>query len=203
MALLQGVLPLAGTFNHDQRWQSLAKPTAVLQFALIALSFAVLAHAALTDDFSVKYIAGHSNSLLPTQYKFAAVWGGHEGSLLLWVLMLSGWTAAVALLSNSLPLILQGRILGVLGFVNVGFYAFVLLMSNPFARTLPFFPVDGRDLNPLLQDFGMIIHPPLLYMGYVGFAVSFAFAIAALLGGRFDANWARWARPWTLAAWLF
>ena len=202
VALLQGVLPLAGTFNHDQRWQSLAKPTAILQFALIALSFAVLAHAALTDDFSVKYIAGHSNSLLPTQYKFAAVWGGHEGSLLLWVLMLSGWTVAVALFSRTLPLAMVARVIGILGLVSTGFLAFILFTSSPFERLLPA-PLDGKDLNPLLQDPGLVIHPPMLYMGYVGFSVAFAFAVSALLSGRMDAAWARWSRPWTVVAWIF
>ena len=193
---------MAGTFNHDQRWQSLAKPTAILQFALIALSFAVLAHAALTDDFSVKYIAGHSNSLLPTQYKFAAVWGGHEGSLLLWVLMLSGWTVAVALFSRTLPLAMVARVIGILGLVSTGFLAFILFTSSPFERLLPA-PLDGKDLNPLLQDPGLVIHPPMLYMGYVGFSVAFAFAVSALLSGRMDAAWARWSRPWTVVAWIF
>ncbi len=203
LSLILALFPLYGSYKGAAGPVLLARPAALLLFLLTAVSFAALCYAFWINDFTVAYVANNSNSLLPWYYRLTAVWGSHEGSMLLWVLMLSGWTAAVALLSNSLPLILQGRILGVLGFVNVGFYAFVLLMSNPFERTLPFFPVDGRDLNPLLQDFGMIIHPPLLYMGYVGFAVSFAFAIAALLGGRFDANWARWARPWTLAAWLF
>jgi len=166
------------------------------------LSFAVLAHAALTDDFSVKYIAGHSNSLLPTQYKFAAVWGGHEGSLLLWVLMLSGWTVAVALFSRTLPLAMVARVIGILGLVSTGFLAFILFTSSPFERLLPA-PLDGKDLNPLLQDPGLVIHPPMLYMGYVGFSVAFAFAVSALLSGRMDAAWARWSRPWTVVAWIF
>jgi len=203
LSVILALFPLYGSYKGAAGPVLLARPVAILLFLITALSFAALCYAFWINDFTVAYVANNSNSLLPWYYRLTAVWGSHEGSMLLWVLMLSGWTAAVALLSNSLPLILQGRILGVLGTVNLGFYAFVLLMSNPFERTLPFFPVDGRDLNPLLQDFGMIIHPPLLYMGYVGFAVSFAFAIAALLGGRFDANWARWARPWTLAAWLF
>jgi len=202
VALVQGVLPLAGTLNDNQRWQAIAKPAAALQFALIAFSFAVLAHGALTDDFSIKYIAGHSNSLLPTQYKFASVWGGHEGSLLLWMLMLSGWTLAVAIFSRTLPLAMVARVIGILGLVSTGFLMFILITSSPFERLLPA-PLDGKDLNPLLQDPGLVIHPPMLYMGYVGFSVAFAFAVAALLSGRMDAAWARWSRPWTIVAWIF
>ena len=202
VALVQGVLPLAGTVNDNQRWQALAKPAALLQFLLIAFSFAVLAHGALTDDFSIKYIAGHSNSLLPTQYKFASVWGGHEGSLLLWMLMLSGWTLAVAIFSRTLPLAMVARVIGILGLVSTGFLMFILITSSPFERLLPA-PLDGKDLNPLLQDPGLVIHPPMLYMGYVGFSVAFAFAVSALLSGRMDAAWARWSRPWTLVAWIF
>ncbi len=202
VALVQGVLPLAGTLNDNQRWQALAKPAATLQFLLIAFSFAVLAHGALTDDFSIKYIAGHSNSLLPTQYKFASVWGGHEGSLLLWMLMLSGWTLAVAIFSRTLPLAMVARVIGILGLVSTGFLMFILVTSSPFERLLPA-PADGKDLNPLLQDPGLVIHPPMLYMGYVGFSVAFAFAVSALLSGRMDAAWARWSRPWTIVAWIF
>jgi len=202
VALVQGVLPLAGTINDNQRWQALAKPAATLQFLLIAFSFAVLAHGALTDDFSIKYIAGHSNSLLPTQYKFASVWGGHEGSLLLWMLMLSGWTLAVAIFSRTLPLAMVARVIGILGLVSTGFLMFILITSSPFERLLPA-PADGKDLNPLLQDPGLVIHPPMLYMGYVGFSVAFAFAVSALLSGRMDAAWARWSRPWTIVAWIF
>ena len=202
VALVQGVLPLAGTLNDNQRWQALAKPAATLQFLLIAFSFAVLAHGALTDDFSIKYIAGHSNSLLPTQYKFASVWGGHEGSLLLWMLMLSGWTLAVAIFSRTLPLAMVARVIGILGLVSTGFLMFILITSSPFERLLPA-PSDGKDLNPLLQDPGLVIHPPMLYMGYVGFSVAFAFAVSALLSGRMDAAWARWSRPWTIVAWIF
>jgi cytochrome c-type biogenesis protein CcmF len=202
VALIQGLLPLAGTVNDHQRWQALARPAAVLQFVLIAFSFGVLAHGALTDDFSIKYIAEHSNSLLPAQYKFASVWGGHEGSLLLWVLMLAGWTLAVALFSRSLPLAMVARVIGILGWVSTGFLMFILTTSSPFERLLPAAP-DGRDLNPLLQDPGLVIHPPMLYMGYVGFSVAFAFALSALLSGRMDAAWARWSRPWTVVAWVF
>ena len=202
VALVQGVLPLAGTVNDNQGWQALAKPAATLQFLLIAFSFAVLAHGALTDDFSIKYIAGHSNSLLPAQYKFASVWGGHEGSLLLWMLMLSGWTLAVAIFSRTLPLAMVARVIGILGLVSTGFLMFILITSSPFERLLPA-PLDGKDLNPLLQDPGLVIHPPMLYMGYVGFSVAFAFAVSALLSGRMDAAWARWSRPWTIVAWIF
>jgi cytochrome c-type biogenesis protein CcmF len=199
---LQAVLPLAGTMLDRPRWQALAKPTAWLQFSLIVLAYAVLTHGAVTDDFSIKYIAGHSNSLLPMEYKVSAVWGGHEGSLLLWVLMLSGWTVAVAWFSKTLPLAMVARVIGVLGWVSVGFLSFTVITSSPFERLIPA-PADGRDLNPLLQDPGLIIHPPMLYMGYVGFSVAFAFAIAALLSGRMDAAWARWSRPWTIVAWMF
>lgn len=202
VAFLQAVLPLAGTVLDRPRWQALAKPTAWLQFSLIVLAYAVLTHGAVTDDFSIKYIAGHSNSLLPMEYKVSAVWGGHEGSLLLWVLMLSGWTVAVAWFSKTLPLAMVARVIGVLGWVSVGFLSFTVITSSPFERLIPA-PADGRDLNPLLQDPGLIIHPPMLYMGYVGFSVAFAFAIAALLSGRMDAAWARWSRPWTIVAWMF
>jgi cytochrome c-type biogenesis protein CcmF len=202
VALVQGVLPLAGTAFDQQRWQALARPSAAVQFLLIAFSFGVLAHGALTDDFSIKYIAEHSNSLLPAQYKFASVWGGHEGSLLLWMLMLSGWTVSVALFSRTLPLAMVARVIGILGLVSTGFLMFILTTSSPFERLLPAAP-DGRDLNPLLQDPGLVIHPPMLYMGYVGFSVAFAFSVAALMSGRMDAAWARWSRPWTVVAWIF
>ena len=202
LALLLGVLPLWGTLNRNVVWQSLARPAAFLQFALVAVAFACLAVSFLNNDFSVKYVAEHSNRLLPKPYQFAAIWGGHEGSLLLWVLMLTGWTAAVALFSQSLPLNMVARVLGVLGLVVVGFMAFILLTSNPFVRLFPI-PADGHDLNPLLQDPGLVIHPPMLYMGYVGMSVAFAFAIAALISGRLDTAWARWSRPWTVIAWSF
>ena len=203
VCLLLSVIPLAGTYLKVPLWQQSARPLAVVNAALLLLSFVALTHAFVTDDFSVVYTASHSNSLMPWYYKMTGVWGGHEGSLLLWVLMLSFWTAAVALLSRQLPLELKARVLSVLGMINVGFLLFILLTTNPFTRYLPNAPTDGADLNPLLQDFGMIVHPPMLYMGYVGFSVAFAFAIAALLGGRLDATWARWSRPWTTAAWGF
>ena len=200
LAAVQGVLPLAGAWRGDARWMALARPAAGGQFVFSSLAFGCLFYALYANDFSLRYVAQHSNSLLPWQYRLSAAWGGHEGSLLLWTWLLSAWTFAAACLSRQLPRELRARLLGVLGLVAVGFLLFLLLTSNPFARLLPGAP-DGNDLNPLLQDGGMIAHPPLLYMGYVGF--SFAFAIAALLGGRFDAAWARWSRPWALAAWSF
>jgi cytochrome c-type biogenesis protein CcmF len=206
IALIQGVLPLTGTYLPSRSLQitlqSLARPMAILQFVLVALSFAALATAFLTNDFSVTYVAQHSNSLLPKPYQFAAVWGGHEGSLLLWVLLLALWSMAVALFSKSLPLDMVARVLSVLGLISVGFLLFILTTSSPFERLLPA-ALDGRDLNPLLQDPGLVIHPPMLYMGYVGMSVAFAFAVAALLSGRLDAAWARWSRPWTVIAWTF
>jgi cytochrome c-type biogenesis protein CcmF len=206
VAVMQGVLPIAGTLVRNPQTQvtlqSLARPTAALQFALVAFAFGALASAFLSNDFSVLYVSQHSNSLLPKPYQFAAVWGGHEGSLLLWVLLLSLWTVAVAVFSRSLPLDMVARVIGVLGLISVGFLLFILTTSNPFERLLPA-ALDGKDLNPLLQDPGLVIHPPMLYMGYVGMAVAFAFAVAALMSGRLDAAWARWSRPWTVVAWTF
>jgi cytochrome c-type biogenesis protein CcmF len=202
VALVQATLPLLGAWRHNASWLGLARPTAFAHFGLAALSFAALTACFVNNDFSVLYVAQHSNSLLPTMYRVAAVWGGHEGSLLLWVLMLALWTAAVAAFSFSLPQAMVARVVGVLGWVSVGFLLFILALSIPFERLLPA-AADGRDLNPLLQDPGLVIHPPMLYMGYVGFSVAFAFAIAALMAGRLDAAWARWSRPWTVVAWLF
>jgi cytochrome c-type biogenesis protein CcmF len=202
VAVVQATLPLIGAWRGQAAWQGLARPAAFTQFFLVALSFAALTACFVDNDFSVLYVAQHSNSLLPTVYRVAAVWGGHEGSLLLWVLMLALWTAAVAAFSFSLPQAMVARVVGVLGWVSVGFLTFILSLSNPFERLLPA-AADGRDLNPLLQDPGLVIHPPMLYMGYVGFSVAFAFAIAALMAGRLDAAWARWSRPWTVVAWLF
>jgi cytochrome c-type biogenesis protein CcmF len=206
VAVMQGVLPIAGTLVRNPQTQitlqSLARPTAALQFALVAFAFGALASAFLSNDFSVLYVSQHSNSLLPKPYQFAAVWGGHEGSLLLWVLLLSVWTVAVAVFSRSLPLDMVARVIGVLGLISVGFLLFILTTSNPFERLLPA-ALDGKDLNPLLQDPGLVIHPPMLYMGYVGMAVAFAFAVSALMSGRLDAAWARWSRPWTVVAWTF
>ena len=202
LSLVQGVLPLVGAQKNRVDWMVLARPLANWQGAFVALAFALLTASFVRNDFSVLYVASNSNSALPMFYRVAAVWGGHEGSMLLWVLMLSIWTMAVGRYSQRLPLPFLARILGVMGLISVGFLLFMLLTSNPFDRLLPA-AVDGRDLNPLLQDPGMIIHPPMLYMGYVGFSVAFAFAIAALLGGNLDAAWARWTRPWTTAAWVF
>jgi cytochrome c-type biogenesis protein CcmF len=202
VAAVLGTLPLIGAQQGRREWLVLARPAAQAFFLLVASSFAALTWSFYVNDFSVAYVAGHSNSLLPTPYRLAAVWGGHEGSLLLWVFMLSGWTVAVAQLSRTLDETMVARVLGVLGLVATGLLLFVLLTSNPFDRLLPA-AEEGRDLNPLLQDPGLIFHPPLLYMGYVGFSVAFAFAIAALLSGRLDAAWARWSRPWTTTAWIF
>ncbi len=206
VSIAQGVLPLIGAhggrFGRNAQWIALARPAAQTQFLLIAIAFACLAQSFLASDFSVSYVAQHSNTQLPAIYRFAAVWGGHEGSLLLWVLMLSGWAAAVSVASRQLPEIMVARVLAVLGLVGIGLLAFILFTSNPFERLLPA-AAEGRDLNPLLQDPGLVFHPPMLYMGYVGFSVAFAFAISALISGRLDAAWARWSRPWTTAAWIF
>jgi cytochrome c-type biogenesis protein CcmF len=202
LATVQAVLPLAGAARGNETWMAVARPAAQGQFVFIVIAFACLMYSFVTDDFSVQYVALNSNSKLPIQYKIAGVWGGHEGSLLLWMLMLSVWTTAVTVFSRKLPEDMVARVLGVMGLVSIGFLLFMLFTSNPFDRVFPM-PADGRDLNPLLQDPGMVIHPPMLYMGYVGFSVAFAFAIAALLSGRLDAAWARWSRPWTTAAWLF
>ncbi|WJG08586.1 heme lyase CcmF/NrfE family subunit [Aliiglaciecola sp. LCG003] len=203
MSLLLAVYPMWGAQRNHQQIMALAKPLAIGMFVFTAFAYIALTNAFYHDDFSIAYVAHHSNSLLPWYYKITAVWGGHEGSFLLWVLIFSVWTVAVALLSNGIPQEMVARVLSILGLVAVGFYLFILIASNPFESLLPFYPVDGRDLNPLLQDFGMIIHPPMLYMGYVGFSVAFAFAIAALISGQLDSTWARWSRPWTIAAWCF
>ncbi len=202
LALIQATLPLLGTYTGNARLVSLARPATAGQFVFVAIAFGLLATAFLQNDFSVAYVATNSNSLLPTPLRFSAVWGGHEGSLLLWVLILNLWSVAVAAFSNSLPRDFMARVLSVLGIVSVGFLLFTMFTSNPFDRHLPAL-AEGQDLNPLLQDFGLIVHPPMLYMGYVGFAVAFAFAIAALLESKVDERWVRWARPWTLAAWAF
>ena len=202
LALALGVLPLIGASRRDPALIATARPAAVAILVLIGIAFACLANAFVSNDFSIELVARHSNRSLPTHFQFAATWGSHEGSMLLWVLMLAGWTGAVALASNNLSASLMARVLAVLGLIQFGLLLFLILTSNPFTRLLPV-PADGRDLNPLLQDAGMVFHPPLLYMGYVGFAVAFAFAIAGLIEGRFDAAWARWARPWTTGAWCF
>ena len=202
VSLVQGILPVFGAQYGRREWIVLARPAAQVSFLLMLASFVALAWSFYVNDFSVQYVAAHSNSQLPTLFRFGAVWGGHEGSLLLWVFMLSGWTVAVAQYSRTLDDAMVARVIGVLGLVTSGLLLFILFTSNPFDRLLPS-AQDGRDLNPLLQDPGLIFHPPMLYMGYVGFAVAFAFAIAALLSGRLDAAWARWSRPWTTAAWVF
>ncbi|HUQ28628.1 MAG TPA: heme lyase CcmF/NrfE family subunit [Usitatibacter sp.] len=202
LALAQSAFSFVGAATGRVPLLAAARPIAVGQFLFVAAAFAALAYSFVTSDFSVLNVASHSNSKLPTAYRFAATWGSHEGSILLWALMLTGWTFAVALLSHRLPERFTARVLGVMGLLSVGFLLFILLTSNPFERLIPA-AEEGRDLNPLLQDPGMVIHPPMLYMGYVGFSVAFAFAIAALLEGRLDAAWARWSRPWTTAAWCF
>ncbi len=203
LGLTQAVIPLIGTYRNHVGMMQLARRTAIGQFIFVGVAFAALAYAFLSNDFSVAYVAQNSNTKLPGFYKFCALWGAHEGSLLLWVFILSIWMAAVSLFSRSLPLEMLARVLAVLGMIAVGFYLFLLMTSDPFTRLLPNVPLNGRDLNPLLQDPGLVIHPPMLYMGYVGFSVAFAFAIAALISGKLDAVWAKWSRPWTIVAWCF
>lgn len=203
LSVLLGTVPMVGAWR-GQRWaMNLAPSLAAGVFVFLSIAFACLTIVFLQDDFSVKVVASNSNSLLPQMYKFSAVWGNHEGSLLLWVWILGAWSLAVAISSHGLPLVVLSRVLAVLGLIGVGFIAFSLFTSNPFERLLPGVAAEGNDLNPLLQDPGLIIHPPLLYMGYVGLAVPFAFAVAALMGGRLDASWAKWSRPWTNVAWAF
>ena len=202
VALVLGTLPMIGAHRQQAAWIALARPAAGAMALLVTFAFACLTQAFVANDFSVVYVAQHSNSLLPIQYRVAGVWGGHEGSLLLWILMLTWWALLVALFSRDLPDAMVARVLGTLVLVGFGFLLFILITSNPFERLLPG-AEEGRDLNPLLQDPGLVIHPPLLYMGYVGFSVAYAFAIAALLSGKLDAAWARWSRPWTMAAWIF
>ena len=202
LAIIQSALPLIGAARGNQSWIAVAAPAGQAQFIFVAIAFCCLAYLFITNDFSVLNVATNSNSRLPLHYRLAATWGSHEGSLLLWALMLSIWTVAVSLFSRHLPEEMVARVLSVMGVISVGFLLFMLLTSNPFARLVPAAP-DGRDLNPLLQDPAMVAHPPMLYMGYVGFSVAFAFAIAALISGRLDATWARWSRPWTTVAWMF
>ncbi len=202
MAVIQGVLPIFGAYRSINGWVAVARPAAYGQLLFMLLSYACLTYAFLVHDFSVAYVAHNSNTALPTLYLVSGVWGAHEGSLLLWALTLSIWTGLVAYFSKNIPETTMARVLGVLGLVSIGFILFLLFTSNPFERLFPA-PLEGRDLNPLLQDPGLAIHPPMLYMGYVGFSVAFAFSIAALLEGRLDAAWARWSRPWTNLAWMF
>ena len=202
VALVQAFMPIAGAARGDAAWIALARPAARVQALLVAFAFGCLAYSFVANDFSVAYVVAHSNSALPLHYRIAGVWGGHEGSLLLWTLMLGVWMSAVSVFSGHLPEEMTARVLGVMGIVSAGFLAFMLFTSNPFDRQFP--PaLDGHDLNPLLQDPGMVVHPPMLYMGYVGFSVAYAFAVAALLSGKLDAAWARWSRPWTTVAWMF
>ncbi|GLT17424.1 c-type cytochrome biogenesis protein CcmF [Vibrio zhanjiangensis] len=203
MAALLSILPLLGASRNNTVLMNTARPLSWGMFLLLALSFGVLLWAFYTNDFTLIYVATNSNSQLPWYYRLTAVWGAHEGSLLLWVLIQAVWTVAVATFSRGMPQESVARVLSVMGMISVGFLLFIIVTSNPFVRVLPYFPVDGRDLNPLLQDPGLIIHPPMLYMGYVGFSVAFSFAIASLMTGRLDTAWARWSRPWTTAAWLF
>jgi cytochrome c-type biogenesis protein CcmF len=202
LSICQCALPLLGAHRNDQAMMAVARPAAVGQFVFIAISFACLTWSFLQSDFSVLYVANHSQLSLPTPYKISAVWGAHEGSLLLWVLLLAGWTVLVCRYSSELPEKFSARVIAVLGGLSFGFLLFTLLTSNPFERLLPA-AADGADLNPLLQDPGLAIHPPILYIGYVGFSVAFAFAIAAMISGDLDQKWARWTRPWTISAWLF
>ena len=201
LSVLLGTLPIIGAHTNNQIWMNLARPLAAGIFVFLGISISILAYAFVTDDFSVSFVALHSNTLLPMRYKLTAVWGGHEGSFLLWTFMLAGWMLAVGIYSKSMPLEFVSRVLGVLGILIFSYILFMLATSNPFDRIVPLPPADGADLNSALQDFGFIIHPPTLYMGYVGFSVVFAFAIAALLSGRMDAAWARWSRPWANVSW--
>ncbi len=203
LSIVLAIVPITGAALGDSRLMAVARPVAIGQFGFLMISFLCLVWAFVYNDFTVEYVAQNSNTQLPVRYRVSAVWGGHEGSLLLWAFILSGWTMAVALFSGDLPRELLARVLGVMGIIAVGFLLFLQITSNPFERLLPGFPLDGRDLNPLLQDVGLIVHPPMLYMGYVGFSVAFAFVVGALLGGRLDSSWARWSRPWTTVAWAF
>ena len=197
------ILPLWGAEKGHPQLMSLARPMTYGLFFTLTIAFAALFYLFAVNDFSVQYVVNNSNSSLPIYYRLSAVWGSHEGSLLLWIWLLTLWGAAVALFSKHLPQEAVARVLGIMGIISIGFLLFVLFTSNPFTRTFPDFPVDGRELNPMLQDVGLIFHPPLLYMGYVGFSVAFAFAIASLMTGKLDSAWARWSRPWTMAAWVF
>jgi cytochrome c-type biogenesis protein ccmF len=203
IALLLAALPLWGAEKGNDQLMALARPMTYGLFLALTVAFGALFYAFAVNDFTVQYVVNNSNSNLPLRYRLSAVWGSHEGSLLLWIWLLTLWSTAVAWFSKPLPQEAVSRVLGIMGIVSVGFLLFVLFTSNPFDRTFPNFPVDGRELNPLLQDVGLIFHPPLLYMGYVGFSVAFAFSIASLMTGKLDTAWARWSRPWTMAAWVF
>ncbi len=202
VSIAQSIIPLIGAQTHRESWMSFSRSSAYTQWLLVAVSYALLTYAFITHDYSIKYVANNSNNIQPLMYRISGVWGAHEGSLLLWILMLSSWTALVAKFSRGITRDMVARVLSILAMINIGFLCFTLFTSNPFERLLPA-PLDGRELNPLLQDPGLIIHPPMLYMGYVGTSVVFAFAMAAMLSGKLDTAWARWARPWTTVAWLF
>src|SRR6266702_6793145 len=202
LSLSQAFFGLTGAWRGKPVWMAVARPAVTGQFEFVVMAFACLVYSFVNDDFSVLYVARNSNSQLPLFYKVAALWGAHEGSLLLWILILSIWSVAVAAFSRQLPLTFSSRVLGVMGLISGGFMLFTLWTSNPFLRLMPA-ASDGADLNPVLQDFALAIHPPMLYTGYVGFSVAFAFAIAAMLEGRLDQTWAKWTRPWTIFAWLF
>lgn len=203
IAVLLAIFPLWGAEKGNAQLMALARPMTYGLFIVLSVSFGALFYLFAVNDFSVQYVVNNSNTTLPIYYRLSAVWGSHEGSLLLWIWLLSLWSTAVALFSKRLPQEAAARVLGIMGIISIGFLLFVLFTSNPFARTFPDFPVDGKELNPLLQDVGLIFHPPLLYMGYVGFSVAFAFSIASLMTGKLDTAWARWSRPWTMAAWIF
>lgn len=203
IALLVAIFPLWGAKTCNQKLMSLARPMTYGLFLSLTVAFVSLFYLFAVNDFSVQYVVNNSNSSLPLHYRLSAVWGSHEGSLLLWIWLLTLWGVAVAYFSKAMPQEAMARVLGIMGVISIGFLVFVLFTSNPFDRTFPNFPVDGKELNPLLQDVGLIFHPPLLYMGYVGFSVAFAFSIASLMSGKLDTAWARWSRPWTMAAWVF
>ena len=203
IAVLLAIFPLWGAEKGNVQFMALARPMTYGLFLILSVSFGALFYVFAINDFSVQYVVNNSNTTLPIYYRLSAVWGSHEGSLLLWIWLLSLWSSAVALFSKRLPQEAVARVLGIMGIISIGFLLFVLFTSNPFTRTFPDFPVDGKELNPLLQDIGLIFHPPLLYMGYVGFSVAFAFSIASLMTGKLDTAWARWSRPWTMAAWVF
>ena len=203
LALLLAFFGLAGAYRNDAQWMKLVPALSIGQWFFCGVSFLILVACFVVDDFSVRYVASNSNSLLPWYYKLSATWGAHEGSFLLWIFIMASWTLAVSQRAKQLPTVFLSRVLGIMGLLNFGFLAFLVFTSNPFERLIPMTPIEGSDLNPLLQDIGLIIHPPILYMGYVGFSVAFSFAIAALLSGRMDSAWAKWTRPWSNIAWSF
>ena len=203
LSIFLAILPLVGAEKGNAKLMVLGRPLSWAMFLALTLSFGSLFYLFAVNDFSVQYVVNNSNSTLPLQYRLSAVWGSHEGSLLLWIWLLSLWAVGVATFTRKMPEEAVARVLSVMGLISIGFMVFIIFSSNPFNRTFPDFPADGRELNPMLQDVGLIFHPPLLYMGYVGFSVAFAFAIASLMTGKLDTAWARWSRPWTMAAWVF